>query len=192
MESLYLDNKPTELNDYITHIGSSAFRYSRSSTNLPDDGRMKIAISKLPSNLITLGSSAFFMGGPNVTINTIPPNVEKISSWTFYYCTNLNITQLGSNDSITDSKLHTIEAGAFSHAGQNVTSLTFGSTITDIYKDESNLTPLPFLKYGVSEIQINTAKKASIIWQNAEHTKNWSSYIDMGFSSNAIVVESAS
>jgi hypothetical protein len=57
---------------------------------------MQIHINELPAQLESLGSSAFWYGGPNIRITEIPNNLEKLPDSCFYNCPNVIIYKFGS------------------------------------------------------------------------------------------------
>lgn len=186
LEGLYLDSS-TELNDYITYIGMSAFRYASAAIMGSPADSMCIAISSLPSNLTTLGSSAFFKGGNNITISSLPNHLQQINTWTFSYCSNLNISQFGSSDEdLIPYCLQTIDAAAFAYAGKNVSEITIGKSITTIYESRDSM-PLPFKNYGTNSLIINAESKAATDIYKNSNNETWASYIDMGFSGQSTI-----
>ena len=121
------------LPDSIEHIGSYAF--SGGNVNLA--GPMSVYIDKLPDNLITLGDSAFWSGGPNITISYLPKGLTRIPGFAFAFCENVAIQEFGSND---ENGLTTIELAAFYRAGQKKTIpvVTFYNTVSQISIDENS------------------------------------------------------
>ena len=88
------------LNNNITDIGQRAF------AGLPLVP-MKVTINELPTNLKTIGGSAFYNGGSNIHITKIPDNVTTIEMMTFYLTPNVSISEFGSDG--TGSKLQKID-----------------------------------------------------------------------------------
>lgn len=104
--------KTVTIPDSVTSIGQEAFCVSVNNSN-----DMQVHISALPSSLTTLGTKAFWRGGKNITITSIPSGLNQIPSMTFAFCPNVAISDFGTN---TANGGCSIEMGAFYQAGLEV------------------------------------------------------------------------
>jgi hypothetical protein len=50
---------------------------------------MKLKLIELPPYLTSLGGSAFYYGGPNIKIKSLPDSLETLNSWVFCNCPNV-------------------------------------------------------------------------------------------------------
>ena len=132
-EAFYAQRNLKDINlpDGIVEIGYQAFHASTES------GNMQLRISKLPASLVELGSGAFYKGGDNLTISSIPNGVKTLSGNTFAFCPKVAISNFGSRD------------------GGGLTSI--GNY--DFYAAGTNATPIETVQFydSVSEVQIATA-----------------------------------
>lgn len=154
------------LHDNITEIGSNAF-----SATVMDD--MKVNISKLPANLIVLGSGAFQRAGPNITISELPKGIVDLQSFVFHSCPNVVISEFGSDG--TGSKLVSIGTQAFWGAGKGVSSITFNPSVKSISNGA-------FTEYGTGSLQ-------NVYFANAEGDYD-NSASGMGFDSSVNITYS--
>jgi hypothetical protein len=96
-----------------------------------------LAISSLPSSLVTIGYNAFYMC-PNITISSLPNSVEYIGQGAFALCDKICITSFGSAHGDT-SKLAYIGDQAF-YAAADVVSpaikeIYIGATVNYVGKE---------------------------------------------------------
>ncbi len=103
--------KEINLPNSIVEIGQNAFNASGAA------GAMQVAIDKLPDSLVTLGNSAFYNGGPNITISSLPSGVKSLLGSTFTFCTNVAIAEFGNRDG---SGLSSIGNMDFYAAGKDI------------------------------------------------------------------------
>jgi hypothetical protein len=88
---------------------------------------MKVKISKLPKYLEYLGSYAFYCGGDNITIETIPDFLTALDSYTFAYCPRIRISQFGGGN----SRLTKMGTTIFRSSGaDDITILRFEAPVT--------------------------------------------------------------
>lgn len=120
----------------LTTIGDHAFRMQNMSSD------MCIEINELPPNLITIGHSAFYHGGQNIQITSLPDTLTKVSDWAFSSCENVNITKFG----IDQDRNDTIGQNAFYGAGKLVANNIY------IGKSIRNIGSNAFLEYGVNAL----------------------------------------
>lgn len=110
------------LNDNIIYMGARCF----AGKGLTSD-RMKVKIDKLPKYLEYLGGYAFYCGGDNITIETIPDFLTALDSYTFAYCPNIRISQFGGGN----SKLAKMGTTIFRSSGaSDITVLHFEAPVT--------------------------------------------------------------
>ena len=110
------------LNDNIIYIGTRCF----AGKGLTSD-RMKVKISKLPKYLEYLGGYAFYCGGDNITIETIPDFLTALDSYTFAYCPRIRISQFGGGN----SRLTKMGTTIFRSSGaDDITALHFEAPVT--------------------------------------------------------------
>lgn len=102
-----------DLRDQINAIQGYAFRDC-----------IKLNLSKLPNNLLTLGPHAFNMSSVNSTIiiNELPPTLELLGSFAFNNCTKINIISI--HDNII------LQGYALNHCGQQADRASANQTIT--------------------------------------------------------------
>lgn len=130
------------LNDNIEYIGQRAFGKPSSSSQF--NTNMVVKINSLPKKLSDLGSYAFYKGGLNITISTIPDQVQSLKAWTFAYCPNVRIEEFGVSQ---DSQLETIEGSALYASGNNVDYIVIGSKIINLTTGANTITS-SFSSYG--------------------------------------------
>lgn len=94
---------------------------------------MKLNLNELPINLKYLGNSAFYKGGENIKITTLPVNLKSITSWAFAHCKNVNISTFGSET--PGEGLESIFAGALYSSGHGVKEITLLSSILKLESD---------------------------------------------------------
>jgi hypothetical protein len=87
-------------------------------------------MTKLPANLITIGSRAFYECGPGIQITTLPESLTTIAFSAFTNCANVNIAILGSNN--PNRGLRSIANHAFYGTGTEVKNLTLNASILEL------------------------------------------------------------
>lgn len=165
------------LNDNIEYIGSYAFSLPID-VNKSQFTNMQITIDSLPKNLTTIGSYAFYHGGPNITIAQIPDKVVEIPDWCFAYCPNIRIEEFGNSET---SMLTKIGGTAFYDSGtqggtegKGVTFIVIGAKITDLVVSNNAYTR-SFEGYG-------SRTGGNVIVVNGLTYYNASSLSELGFS----------
>lgn len=126
-------------------IETDAFRKAGSRYSEPD---MKMKCTKLADTITKIGSGAFYAGGPNITITSLPANLITLQNWAFYGCSGLKITEFGSD---SGQGIKYIGQGTFTMPSGVTTEVTgeiqIKKSILGIYQDNtSNFAP--FYNYG--------------------------------------------
>ena len=99
----------------LTRIGHRAYRIGY----VGGGATMRVRCSKLPDSVKEIGQNCFYYGGPNIKLTELPASLEKLESWSFAYCDNLQITKFGSDD--PNSKFKTLRMNTFYYSGTNFT-----------------------------------------------------------------------
>ena len=104
---------------------------------------MEIKCSKLSDTITSIGHSAFYKGGENITIDKLPANLLTLNDWSFHQCPNIKITEFGSD---TLPGLSRIGIQTFSRSGSSITGdIYIKASITELYNVAG---AGPFEKYG--------------------------------------------
>lgn len=127
-ESFYSCEKLTQiynLPNTITTIGMLAFQRC-----------FDLHLDKLPDNLINLGLACFAFD-KNICLSVLPNNLTKVENLTFLDCTNLLITEFGTENS--GASLTLIGDTAFSNAGKTINGdITIGNNLSKVLLEVFN------------------------------------------------------
>lgn len=147
-------------------ISTNAFRKGGSRFSEPD---MKMKCTKLADTITTIGGGAFYSGGPNITIESLPANLITLGDWAFYGCSGLKITEFGSD---SGQGIKHIGQGTFTMPSGVTTEVTgdiyIKKSVLSIDQDNSS-TFAPFYNYG-SNITAVLSYPASQYYANAGGT----------------------
>ena len=138
------DLTTVSLNDNILYIGEGAFKGA-----IAGNRWMQVSIAGLPANIVGIGAEAFNRAGPNVNITILPSSLIDLGNSAFVFCSNVAITDFGSDNDDGKVYLSAIPASCFQVAGtakmNSITEIRFRKSIINIqnafgssYGSESN------------------------------------------------------
>jgi hypothetical protein len=109
-------------------------------------------MDSLPATLEYVGIRAFLNAGPNVTISTLPDNLNKIPTQCFMGCPNIAVSTFSARDTACS-----IGYSAFQNGGTGVTSIRIESPWTLETEGQTNARPF-----------FNGYKSVTTVWVYAD------------------------
>ena len=123
--------KDINLPDSIKYLGNLSFAVPLDGALQPFSS-MQVKIESLPSNLQTISSYAFYYGGNNITFADLPKSLESIGEWSIVSCPNVRIENFGTDP---QSAPLTLNNCILYNSGVNVETITIGDKVVSLAYD---------------------------------------------------------